>query len=63
VKIFGQIMKGFLQSYNFSDVVRKMYDYPVYATIDMYRKISKELLPIPSKFHYTFNLRDISKVF
>ena len=56
-------MKGFLYSYNFSDVVRKMYDYPVFGTIEMYRKISKELLPIPSKFHYTFNLRDISKVF
>lgn len=62
-KIFGSILKGFLYSYNFSDSVRKMYEMAVFATIEIYRKISKELLPIPSKFHYTFNLRDISKVF
>jgi dynein heavy chain len=40
-----------------------MYESTVFATIEMYRKISKDLLPIPTKFHYTFNLRDISKVF
>lgn len=33
------------------------------ATIELYNRISLELLPTPSKFHYTFNLRDISKVF
>lgn len=63
MKIFGSILKGFLSSFNFSDAVRKMHDATVYATIEMYRRISKELLPIPSKFHYTFNLRDISKVY
>ena len=63
VKVFGSILRGFLYSYNFSDNVRRLYDSVVFATIEMYRKISKELLPIPSKFHYTFNLRDISKVF
>ena len=35
----------------------------VAATIEVYNSISAELLPTPSKFHYTFNLRDISKVF
>jgi dynein heavy chain len=35
----------------------------VSATIDLYLQITKNLLPIPAKFHYTFNLRDISKVF
>lgn len=63
IQIFGSIMKGFTSSYNFSDNVRKMYEPLVLATIEVYRTICKELLPIPSKFHYIFNLRDVSKVF
>ena len=35
----------------------------VAASIEIYRTVQKELLPTPSKSHYTFNLRDISKVF
>jgi len=35
----------------------------VSATVEIYSQITKGLLPIPAKFHYTFNLRDISKVF
>lgn len=33
------------------------------ATIDIYRAIQKELLPTPAKSHYTYNMRDLSKVF
>lgn len=33
------------------------------ATIEFYEKICIEKLPTPKKFHYTFNLRDLSKVF
>jgi len=35
----------------------------VSSTIEIFSVITKGLLPIPAKFHYTFNLRDISKVF
>ncbi|XP_041081390.1 dynein heavy chain 1, axonemal [Polyodon spathula] len=35
----------------------------VNATIKVYSTISAQLLPTPAKSHYTFNLRDLSKVF
>ena len=62
-KIFGSILKGFLNAGLFPEGVKKVADGIVLATLDFYRTIRKELLPIPSKFHYLFNLRDISRVF
>ena len=34
----------------------------VKATLEIYNTIRKELLPTPSKSHYTYNMRDLSKV-
>lgn len=34
----------------------------VSGTVELYNSIRTELLPTPSKSHYTFNLRDMSKV-
>lgn len=60
--IFNSILKGFQQK-GWSDEVKKLTDGIVQGTIDVYNRISTELLPTPARFHYLFNLRDISKVF
>ena len=33
------------------------------ASTDLYFDVKKEVLPTPSKSHYTFNLRDLSKIY
>ena len=59
-RIFQCILGGFLQPFGeeYSPLVNPM----VSATTGIYRRISSELLPTPSKSHYTFNLRDLAKV-
>lgn len=61
--IFENIIREFLSANHFTDSVRKCGSIAVSSTIDMYTQITKGLLPIPAKFHYTFNLRDVAKVF
>jgi len=61
--IFKSILGGFLKAYAFKGEVAALTDNVVGATLDIYNKISAELLPTPAKSHYTFNLRDVSKVF
>ena len=41
----------------------QFYDQLTLTTISVFHTISAELLPTPAKSHYTFNLRDLSKVF
>uniref|UniRef100_K3WFJ4 Uncharacterized protein n=1 Tax=Globisporangium ultimum (strain ATCC 200006 / CBS 805.95 / DAOM BR144) TaxID=431595 RepID=K3WFJ4_GLOUD len=59
--IFGRITDWFLM--NFPGSVKQLSGAVVNATIDIYNTISSSLLPTPAKSHYTFNLRDLSKVF
>lgn len=55
------ILKGFLGT-SFLAAVAGLSDNLVSATLEVYGKVAREMLPTPSRPHYTFNLRDISKV-
>ncbi|CAM9656208.1 unnamed protein product [Ascophyllum nodosum] len=59
--IFGSILRAFLAK-DFLAAVAALWDSLVSATLDVYGKVTREILPTPSRPHYTFNLRDISKV-
>lgn len=64
--IFNSILKGFLQE-NPNKIegggLDKYSMNIVKSTIAIYNRVTRDLLPTPSKCHYTFNLRDVSKVF
>jgi len=45
------------------DVKRALLKPMVEGSIEVYLRVSQELLPTPARAHYTFNLRDLSKVF
>lgn len=46
-----------------ADAVKDLNEPLIDATISVYTTITSQLLPTPAKSHYTFNLRDLSKVF
>jgi dynein heavy chain, axonemal len=60
-KILSSIFQGFLSDFQLD--VQNVGMPIVSAAVTAYRRISEELLPSPTKSHYTFNLRDLCKVF
>jgi len=58
--IFDSILHGFLKAEIPS--LASLSNSLVTAAVDLYKVVVKEMLPTPSKSHYTFNLRDLSKV-
>lgn len=48
---------------NFEDEAKRTGSKLTEASIDLYSKVSLKMLPTPTKIHYLFNLRDISKIF
>ena len=59
-RIFGSMINQKLQ--DFEEEVKPIGDIMTQATIEMYEGITMRFLPTPTKIHYLFNLRDISKV-
>ena len=66
-KIFANVLEWYFLSFpnGVSRGISSLRDTVVNSTIELYNKTktSKELLPTPTKSHYIYNLRDISKVF
>jgi dynein heavy chain len=59
--IYSSILKGHVSI--FSDAVKSIPDIITTITLSLYQQIVQSLLPTPSKFHYVFNLRDISRIY
>src|SRR3546814_20906621 len=59
--IFGKITKSFLST--FDAEIGQLADALVHASIAIFNTVTRQLLPTPSKSHYTFNMRDLAKVF
>ncbi|KAJ3359470.1 Dynein heavy chain 10, axonemal, partial [Kappamyces sp. JEL0680] len=59
--IYSSIIEGHTSI--FSESVRKAATKITTMTLKLFAEISKNLLPTPSKFHYIFNLRDISRIY
>lgn len=60
--IFSALVDWWMKKAGFSPNVTKLAKPLVAASLEVYETIQKQLLPTPTKSHYTFNLRDVSKV-
>ncbi|CAB3230574.1 unnamed protein product [Arctia plantaginis] len=60
--IFSRIMLWHLDTRGFSKDFDPCIDEIVSGTLEVYKECRLNLLPTPSKSHYTFNLRDFSRV-
>ena len=62
-RIFLAIFGGFLGVTAPLEISHKMLKPVVQSSIEIYQRLADEMLPTPNKSHYTFNLRDLGKVF
>ena len=60
--IFGTILAWFYKTKEFPKDIQKLQKSIIAATLDVYNTSISKLLPTPAKSHYTFNLRDVSRV-
>ena len=61
--IFGSIIRGRLSPQAVPQEVATVAGKLTDATIHLWQKVQAKMLPTPAKFHYMFNMRELSRVF
>ena len=61
--VFGSILRGRFTEENFDEGTVSLAHKLTDTTIAFWEKIKAKMLPTPAKFHYIFNMRDLSRVF
>ncbi len=56
------LLQGRFDPDNFSQEVADVAQKLVPLTVTLWNKVSAKMLPTPAKFHYLFNMRELSKV-
>jgi dynein heavy chain len=60
-RIYSNIIEGHTSI--FSDSIKQAASVLTDLSLKLFDEISRNLMPTPSKFHYIFNLRDISRIY
>ncbi|KAH8417458.1 hypothetical protein KR222_000260 [Zaprionus bogoriensis] len=63
IQIYSSIFKGHLTYTKFQDRYMSIADMIVLMTLKLFKIVIADLPPTPSKFHYIFNLKDLSRIF
>ncbi|XP_017847923.1 dynein heavy chain 10, axonemal [Drosophila busckii] len=63
IQIYSSIFKGHLVFVQFQPRFLPIADMIVQMTLKLFKMVIVDLPPTPSKFHYIFNLKDLSRIF
>jgi dynein heavy chain len=61
--IYGQMLSGRFPGEEFDDTALEVVNKLTTATIELWHRVRDKMLPTPAKFHYVFNMRELSRVF
>lgn len=61
--IYQNILNGHLKTAKFATSVQKISEKLIQGAVSLHQKVAATFLPTAIKFHYIFNLRDLSNIF